>query len=256
MTTYIGYDVVREKIYYTTYVRKLPEKFVSKHKCHWIKNSFNTFVTEQEYEHGSPVILMRDVTHIMFGDNYNLPTVLTRDVTHLELSRQFKHLIILTSNIRHLTLGMCHNQPLVLSRYIEYLKLENSYNQPLVLSPRIKHLILGTFFDQPIILTKYITHLTLGDMFNQPIVLTKYITHLTFGQYYQPIILTHHIVRLQIENHNYLMMDNLPNGIREIMLCKFFGAPLKNIPNSAKINTGQLFCPYKHPIPQINKLSR
>lgn len=256
MTTHIGYDAVRGKIHYTTYVRELPEKFVSKHKCHWIKKSSNAFVTEQEYENGSPVILMRDVTHILFGDNYNLPTVLTRDVTHLKLSPQFKHSIILTFNIRHLTLGMCYNQPLVLSRYIEYLKLENNYNKPLVLSPRIKHLILGTFFNQPIILTKYITHLKLGDMFDQPIVLTKYIMHLTFGQYYQPIILTHHIACLQIENHNYLMMDNLPNGIREIMLCKFFDAPLKNIPNSVKIDTRQLFCSYKHPIPQINKLFR
>lgn len=235
MKIHVNYSDTHKKIQYTVYTFELSEEIMRKHKCRWSRRYSNVFETEQEY--GSPVILMRNVSYFIFRDTYNEPIVLTPHVIHLTFGQRFNQSIILSYRIQCLTLGY-------------FFKL------PIVLTPNIRRLNLGGHFNQMIVLTKRITHLTLGQKFNQPIILTKHITHLTLGQYCHPIVFTHHVVRLQIENHNYYVMDNLPNEIKDIMLSKFFRAPLKNIPNSVKISKIYLFTFYGNQILQTNTQTR
>lgn len=69
--------------------------------------------------------------------------------------------------------------------------------------------------------------------FNKPIVLPKNI--ITFvGGFVEThrVVLTSCIEKMTFGNNNYDLVDNLPNGIKKIILGGYYDVSLDNIPNS------------------------
>ena len=103
-------------------------------------------------------------------------------------------------------------------KYSAYWK-QNKYNQPIQLIPEINELFFGMNFNQSINFVEGIKKLSLGYNFNQSVELPLSIKYLKLETYF----------------NNPQLIDNLPNGVEELVVGYFCGSELNNLPNSIKI---------------------
>ena len=110
------------------------------------------------------------------------------------------------------------------------------YGDHFIFRPHFNQPISGGVFDK---LTS-LQHLTFGYRFNQPVggvfdKLTE-LQGLTLGySFSQPLDIPPNIKILKLDCNNIHIINNLPNGVEELVLLYYFNLELNDLPNSIKI---------------------
>lgn len=128
--------------------------------------------------------IMRQVDHLVFGNNFNQILKITPNIIHLILGNNFNRIFKISPHIETLEFGNNFNQPVILTQCLKILIFGDNFNQPIVLTPGIQKLRFGCNFNHPIVLTPNISHLTFGKYFNQDIDLTPGLKYVQFGESY------------------------------------------------------------------------
>ena len=135
-------------------------------------------------------------------------------LTHLIFGHEFNKSLILPQNLTHLTFG-------------------DDFNQPFILPQNLTHLTFGTSFNQHVILHENIIKLTIGKNFNQIINLPSSINHLILKCNNQSLIdnLPHGIINLELGIYFNSKMNDLPNSIKKIKFnCILYDEELNCLP--------------------------
>lgn len=163
------------------------------------------------------IILTPNITIGIFGDRYNQPIFLTRYITVLSFGKCFNQPIVLSKYIKVLSFGAGFNQPIILTRCIKDLTVCYSFTEPIILTSKIVRFKMGFLYNIPLRLSSKITHLIFGHRFNQPILLNKKLRVVSFKNWiYQHIVLTSQIIDLEVGSGCKIILDNLPNGVKNI----------------------------------------
>ena len=163
------------------------------------------------------------------------------------------------TQLQQLTFGFYFNQPVMLSygncgvfdklTQLQLLTFGYSFNQPVGKSLdkliQLKQLTFGVSFNKPVgdgVFDKLsqLQQLTFGDRFNQTVdgIFDKLsqLQQLTFGhQFTQQLDIPSNIKILKLNCNNVHIINNLPNGVEELVLGYNFNLDLNDLPNSIKI---------------------
>lgn len=264
-----------EKTIYSKEFYKGNESIIGSNITHIILNSCCDFSVD----------LTMDVTHLSTISSFNQPLIFTPNIQTIHFGTLYNLPIELPKYVHSLIVGFDYNRNVVLTKYIERLYFSVSYNIPLTLSKNLINITFGLKFNQPLALTKHILTLKLGYHYNNPIILSKNLLDLSGGKLSiiflnkklkcldihilstQHIILPSHIKYLRIYSMNkYIVehsvmclniscddraiIDNIPNGMKNIVIeFKEGGIPMVNLPSEhntiethGSINTSQSKC--------------
>lgn len=151
----------------------------------------------------------------------------------------------------------CKGGIMLLSKNLEHLELEIVYNKPIKLGKRIKILVSksDTSHDHHMVLPKNLKHFHCTSR-NLKFTLPKYLVHLdvkkyvqlshkflncAYLEYYNDInpIIEYPIRKLRILTKNYFILDNIPNGIKNIEINYVWGGKCSsdNAPSKSNVLT-------------------
>ena len=209
--------------------------------------------------------LPNSLTHLTFDSHFNQEVNnLPNSLTHLTFGYDFNQEVNnLPNTLIHLIFGWSfgwsfNREVNNLPKHLIQLTFGDNFNQEVNNLPNsLTHLIFGWYFNQEVNnLPNSLIHLTFGVEFNQPInnlpnslthltfrcdfnqkikQLPNSLTHLTFGyNFNQKVDLSFNIKYLKLDCNNQYLIDNLHDGIEELVLEHNFDLELNNLPSSIK----------------------
>lgn len=219
-------------------------------------------------------VIIRNYKKLYFGFSFNQPIILTKHLELFAISSLFNYPFDTTKNLITLILDYSFNQYIVLNKNICDLTFGFGYNKSLELTKNVRKLSFGVYFNHGLKLSKNLTSIVFGNSYSHPIVLTKCLRNVVMG--YNPktnalsnkIILTPNVLcldagigysHIHIEKplhtlticfDNHHIIDNLPQGIKNIVLDGDFNLPLDNLPNDV-IHVEICNYNYSHRIPKF-----
>lgn len=264
-----------EKTIYSKKLYKENESIIGPNITHIILNSCCDFSVD----------LTMDIVHLSTISSFNQPLIFTPNIQTIHFGTLYNLPIELPKYVHSLIVGCNYNQNVILTKHIERLYFSMSYNIPLTLSKNLINITFGLKFNQPLILTKHISTLSLSYYYNNPIILSKNLLDLSGGNFSKIILNkklkrldtyllpTHHVILpshikylrihsmdkyiiehsdmyLNIICDNHTIIDNIPNGMKNIVIeFKKGGMPMDNLPSKhntnkthGTINTSQSKC--------------
>lgn len=206
-----------------------------------LPNNLKTLVFGDEFN--QLVILPCSIEYLVFGWDFDQKICLEHCIhlKTLHFGKSFNQDVILPCSIEHLVFGEMFNKTVSLPLGIQTIEFGDYFNQMVCLKDLncLTDLVFGWEFNQPVRLPDNLTHLTLGYGFVQPIVLPKKLLYLSmYGQFSNGmgsrVLLPESVECLVLNSNDEFVVDNLPCGLKRIVLGYNFTIRLDNLPNSVQ----------------------
>jgi len=188
------------------------------------------------YDFDQPIELVSSIKKITFGYKFNESITLAEGLKEIVFGHDFDQHIELVNGLEKITFGKSFNQKIKLNEGLKKITFGYEFDEPVILIEGIEEINFGYKFNQPIELVEGLKKITFGNEFNQQIKLIEGIEEIGFGKKFsQRIELVEGIKKLTLDCNNISLIENLPNGIEELVLNYFFELELRDLPNSIKI---------------------
>lgn len=179
--------------------------------------------------------LSKYIHTVTFGQCYTSPFILAKHLKQLHFGSKYNFPLVLSKYLVVITFGKLFNQPLLLTKHILSITTGDDYNSTIILSKKLKRLLIGHSFKCSIVLNKTIKYLVLHLQYNLHVILPPFLQHLTIITACKNIVIEHSVNRLVISCYYRSFLDDIPNGIANIVFEKTtVFSPTDNLPSKLK----------------------